>query len=204
VYNNTGNNTTPTARTVSLKFFINDKEETEGYGYANKITIEWVNYVQGFNTTKSDGSGREILSEKHTLKFDGDVWNEFIDLVPLEDLDLITYYSFQFKWAPTYNSIKYIGASNRAESNPATSETNSGSKHCSAIVCTGQNEYAKIFIDENLDLGKRDLSLQYGAISNDANNPKCYTVVAKVGFEKIRMQKDCHYYVRGGYEFKPL
>ena len=52
-YNNSGSGSTATARCES--FSVTD--------LGHKVVVKWTNYIQGYNTTKVDGSGREIMRE---------------------------------------------------------------------------------------------------------------------------------------------
>ena len=62
---------------------------------AERIEAVWTNYVQAYNTKKSDGTGREVLRECHRLLFDGVRFLVHVDLVPLEDVTVATWYGFQ-------------------------------------------------------------------------------------------------------------
>jgi chromosome segregation ATPase len=75
-YNNQGSGSSATARSLSLRFFVDGREVMSEKGYANKIEIRWTNNVQGYNTRKADGTGREILQERHRLIFNGIEWTE--------------------------------------------------------------------------------------------------------------------------------
>lgn len=199
-YNNTGSSTTATARTTKVRFIANGNEVSEGIGYANKIEIRWTNRVQGCNTTKADGTGREVLEESHILSFDGNVWNEMVDLMPLEAIRLVTYYAFELQYSAIFDkTIKYIGATSRGEFTlPIAS--NCASTNCESFVCSGVRESARVFVDESLDLGKRETKVPYGAFSETYN--KAYMCLVKSGYE-LDMAAGSHYYVRGGYQFIP-
>ena len=117
-YDNTGTGSSSTARLISLRYFIDGHEISEGEGYANNIEIRWVDRVQGYNTSKLDGSGREILQENHTLTYDGVYWKSHTEVIPLEDITMDTWYAFQCKFATMYNgNAKFVGGSNRSSIN---------------------------------------------------------------------------------------
>ena len=119
-----------------------------------------MNNVQGTNTKKQDGTGREIITEKHELYFDGDKWTSNVEIIPLEDVDILAGYGFQRIGISTYwTNIRYYGSNNRAV-NDGTIDSNCESETCDEICafvnsdCTG--DYLRIGINPVYDLCKRD------------------------------------------------
>ena len=66
--------------------------------WLDDVRVAWVNYVQGWNTKKSDGTGREILKEAPTWIFkpNGDVLVSNT-ITALEDIDIYMYYGLQMQ-----------------------------------------------------------------------------------------------------------
>ena len=152
-YNNTGDGSTPTARLTNLKYYINGKEVTSGTGYGSILEIRWTNMVQGYNTTKSDGTGREILQENHTLIFDGVDWKTSNELIALEDIKMERCYGLQMDLIEIFkNTIQYIGGSNRQIFN-ASVESDCGTGKATKLIATGTSYVASMEIDTSYDVG---------------------------------------------------
>lgn len=110
-YNNQGSGSTATARLVSVEFIADGVKKTNVDGYCNHLEIRWTNHVQGYNTTKADGTGREILQENHRLVFDGHVWKSYVELVALENITINLWYGFQL--SNLSGTVRYVGGANR-------------------------------------------------------------------------------------------
>ena len=155
-YNNTGTGGTPTGRTDTVKVYVDNRLITNGSGTCNKIRIEWDNYVQGNNTTKEDGSGREILKENHIMSFDGERWESYIELIPLEDIKMQLWYGLQcFGFDSPNATVRYIGGSNRGVYHGGSS-SKSGNLHTNEIGVWVDNINAIMGIDTSFDLGRRE------------------------------------------------
>ena len=153
-YNNQSSGSTPTARTSVLKFFADKMEVTSGSGSCSEFEMVWTNLVQGYNTTKADGSGREILQENHRMIFDGTLFDDFVDLIPLEDVIMETWYGYQWTFSP-YKYTRYIGAtsSHRALYDASSANSSSGGKTCCFVRGYGTTDEIRIGIDADYDLG---------------------------------------------------
>jgi hypothetical protein len=196
-----GSSGSATARCETIKYYVNGKEVTEYEGYANAVKVFWRNYVQGNNTKKNDGTGREILCEEHTLSFDGKEWISEVELIPLEDVVIKTWYGLQLCGlsASRYSKLKYINSTNRAENN-ATASTVSGNSGCSGMVAFGDIHKVICEIDNQYDLGKREFYTgNQGAFA--MNYGKAYFTVIQ-GSDVF--SAGGHYYLRGKYKFEQL
>lgn len=198
-YNNQSSGSTPTARLSFVRFFSNGKEIFEGSGYSNYIEIRWENYVQGNNTTKIDGSGREILKERHNLKFDGIRWTSEVELIPLEDIIIYNWYGFALTYSQIYNqTFNFKDAANRVVYNSISAQK-CGSKMCSSIRLSGLYHTIEMGVDENFDLGKRNM------ISNNGCFVESY---GKAYHKIIELENNFYvgsrYYLRGYYMFYPI
>lgn len=92
-YNSLTANVTATARTIMARVFADGKEVGENEGaYCNDVKIMLVNNIQGWNTQKVDGTGREILQQKCTITFNKFNINVEIETTALEDVKLIKHY----------------------------------------------------------------------------------------------------------------
>ena len=104
-WHGTVTNNKPSARLDSVKFFIDDKEVTGTVGiYKGKeVRIEYLNYLQGWNTTNSTGTGREILTEKVTMRITRGKIDVVNELTALEDVILGDYYGIQTENGSAWN-----------------------------------------------------------------------------------------------------
>ena len=104
-WHGTATNNKPSARLDSIKFFIDDKEVTGTVGiYKGKeVRIEYLNYLQGWNTTNSTGTGREILTEKVTMRITRGKIDVVNKLTALEDVILGEYYGIQTENGGAWN-----------------------------------------------------------------------------------------------------
>ena len=196
-YTNSESGSTATGRTTSLKFFA-DGRQCWGSGYANHIRIEWANRVQGYNTKKADGSGREILEERHVLTFDGYKWESYVELEPLEDIVIETYYGLQCNIPlNTFPYIRYIDGGNRAKI--ANGSDNHCANHDAGTVQAYGNLYRLIMeIDTTFDLGKREFYPYEDALFNRSYG-KAYANIIK----DTEMKAGEVYALRGSYILKP-
>ena len=199
-YNNTGTGSTPTARMVGIEFYADKKEVADGEtGYCTAFEIIWENRVQGYNTRKSDGTGREILKVIHKAKFDGNDIKVSTDIYPLEDVTMLTYYGFQsFTYASMYPNVRYIGAVNRLVN---TGNSESGDMDAYVIHCEDSNSEncMELSIDTLLDLGKREHAT--GTRGMFVSYNKCYFSIIN---QPTSMAKDSLYSLRGAYKFVPV
>lgn len=199
-YTNSDSAGSPNARTTLLKFFVDGKEVSNGTGYANHIKIVWTNLVQGYNTQRVDGTGREILQENHCLTFDGLTWISEVDLIPLEDIVMRLWYGLQFTGldASLYPYIRYKGATNRGLYHYDTL-SDCGDNTANAMIAFGDTHKLTLGIDREIDLGdskyydgtKRFFSTTYG---------KGYAFI----IENQDMYADNIYSLKGYYKFEPV
>ena len=197
--NNANSGGAATARTSTLKFYADGKLITAGdFGKADRIEMRWTNLVQGYNTTKADGNGREILKENHTLTFVNGKFEAFVELIPLEDVTLKTYYGLQGIMTAAYSKIRYWGGTNRAE-HTGVSESGDLTTYC--MECYSDRHKMHMEIDPLLDLGKRSDAFANGtkgAFSTEYG--KCYFSIVN---KAVTMSANNAYYLRGSWEFAP-
>ena len=193
-YNNNSSGSTSTARMTSLTFYADNKPAT-GTGYCSRFSMYWTNLVQGYNTKRSDGTGREILQENHRLIFDGIKFESYVDLIPLEDINIQTWYGFQWVTTP-YSYIQYIGGTNRAIYDISTA-TNSGNATCCHSRSYNNNHELQIDIDANYDLGDHKFYSE--------GNEGMFTTTYGKAYCKILsyddLNKDAIYSLHGTYTF---
>ena len=95
-----GTSGTPTARTSEFHVIADGVEISAGetVAWRDNVIITWTNYVQGWNTKKADGTGREIIKEnpKWTFYPDGNISTQNT-ITALEDINLYMYYGLQMQ-----------------------------------------------------------------------------------------------------------
>ena len=198
--NNTGSGGGVTAHNQSFNVYCDENELIDSEMFGNKVIVKWVNTIAGYNTSKDDGTGREILKEEITMEIIGTKINVTITHTALESLSRRTYYGLQMICG-NMEKIRYIGGSNRNEYNPQ-GVSNSGNRNCRNILLsnTTNGDVLEIGID-TIDLGDFALdSLQYSAFT---------TVVKKSYFAilygaNLQMNENDSTVVKGYYHFKPM
>lgn len=138
-YNNAGSGSTATARCVIDAVLFDKQLVTNRTTCCETVEMYWTNYVQGQNTKKADGTGREILKESFHLTFNGTDFEVEHYFEPLEDITMKDYYGIGVYWynAGGYN-YQYVGGTNRAELTAPLS-SDSGSKTCSKFIVYDNN-----------------------------------------------------------------
>lgn len=201
-YNNQGSGSTATAETSSLVFKADNKTISDGSGNCSQFEMIWTNLVQGWNTKKSNGTGREILQENHRLIFDGVRFEFFVDLIPLEDVSMTTWYGAQWSTGSTvYPKVRYIGGEDRDEHTVASASSESGDSTCCHAIGYGDDHEIRLDIDEGYDLGNHSF------ISN-ARTDAMFTATYGKGYCYIISVKDLYedkmYSLHGFYQFRSL
>lgn len=152
-YNNGSSGSTPTARgTIDAVLFDNELV-TNDTKQCRKIDVYWTNYIQGQNTKKADGTGREILKEKYHLMYDGDKIHIEHVFTPLEDISIAIYYGLCVFW---YNASGYyyefVGGETRNKLT-APIDANSGNTKCRSFIITDAGENKIQAMMEPTDIG---------------------------------------------------
>lgn len=197
-YNNTGSGV-PSGRTDSLKYYVDGKEVTEFDGYCSNVRIEWVNLVQGYNTEKADGSGREIIREEHRLVFDGYEWTSDASYIPLEDVLFKTLYGFQCEGtANEFPSIRFVGGLNRGLYQGNT-DCDSGNKTCNMFAAYGNLLRLEMEVDPNVDIGDRHLYTGTKGCFNNGYGKAYFNFLTDVNMAQGEL-----YAIRGFYRFLPV
>lgn len=196
-YNNQSTGSTATGRTTYLKFYADGMEVIGGSGSCRSFEMVWKNRVQAYNTRKADGSGREVLEEVHKMRFDGISFDEYIKLIPLEDITMENWYGLQWFTSPYQNTV-YIGGANREVFDSAIAWTYSGDKTCCHAIGYSADHEIAIDIDADYDLGDHKFFDGADAI---------FTVTAGKGYCNIikntQMGQGLVYALHGGYKFYP-
>lgn len=168
-YNNQGSGSTPTARGVIDAVLFDGEDVSSGAeGFYKKVDVYWTNYIQGQNTKKEDGTGREILMEKYHLTFDGFTFDIDHYFMPLEEVGMLTYYGLGMWWNSQSSSLhcQYLGGNNRI---PVlmSAESNCGVKTCLDMYFIDGNDNKIEEILSDVDLGLQEYNDQtYSAFTS--------------------------------------
>lgn len=118
-YGNVSEGVTPTMREVSCNVDVDGTPVGLGeLAVRGKVcTIAVVNMVQGFNTCKADGTGREIIKQKISVRCSNDKCSVRVEYLALEDVVFYNIPGFGMYGAPnTGRKFRLIGSLTRAES----------------------------------------------------------------------------------------
>lgn len=198
-YNNTGDpDGGATGRNVSLCFYADGKLLANGdSGNCSSIEIVFKNRIQAYNTRRADGTGREVLEESRTIRFDGSALHLCGSVLPLEDIRVELYYGCGLNIANGWPVIQYIGGENRVKFD-YSEHISSGNRKPNGIRCIGEHDRLDLMIDRSFDLGANPL------IGADDSGAFCTGL--KVYFCLIRdslLSAGDEYFFKASYEFSP-
>ena len=205
-YNNTGigGEGLATARNLDFKCCVNGKQYTDFRGYCNFIDLYWTNRIQAQNTTKIDGTGREVLEEKIHLHFDGYKFTVDNEITALEDVGIQTYYGLQAYVSPFNPANVFFRGSlvNRGVNTSVGSGSNSGDLNCNSVICESSTDRIEMNM-LNYDLGK--FLISGGTYSAHASSNKIYYDLINTSsdrrFSLNTNEKICY---KGEYIFTPI
>ncbi|MDT7016994.1 hypothetical protein [Latilactobacillus curvatus] len=201
------NSGTATARTISCKVFVDGFELGNEIvnGYETKLIV--TNLVQGTNTKKVDGSGREILQEKITYTIVCGNINVEAEYTALEDLTISGYSFLQFQMVYRFHSkfIAYDDDDHRKWIDNLSSDIYGGDKTISSTNCmqfTGESDKCTMFYDPNFGLGKMQYNNSYRWCYR--NYEKGYFNLINPSDSPITFRSGDVFACRGGYKFETL
>ena len=155
MYNNaTSGNYTPTARNVSFKVFCDGVQVRNSEVRGNNVRIEIVNRLQGSNTEKADGTGREIVEQKFIITFDGFKAIVKCETIALEDVYYHTYYGLSAYYSVNQNDIFFLGSRiDRGGHSPLSSLVRSADKYGYGIRQISNTDVFDTVINTSVDVG---------------------------------------------------
>ncbi len=196
-YNNLASGSTATGRTTAISFYADGRAVTSGSGYASNIEIRWTNLVQGYNTKKADGTGREILQENHRIFFNGKEFEESVELIALEDLVCETWYGLQYSGrASIYPNTIFVGGPTRTVT---TANSSSGASDTPRIIGYGTNDKIEMTVDTTFDLGKRPGYTGNSSAFTSGGNKAYFHIL-----DNITMGEGEHFFLKGSCRFLPV
>ena len=124
----------------------------------NKCKIVVVNNIQGFNTKKVDGSGKEILQEEIIYTITPCKINVDVKLTALEWCKISTYMGLQAQNTPWDTKILICDDDTHKQwMSLAYQNINGGNKNqstCNKLILNKGNDYLEMKIDSSYGLGK--------------------------------------------------
>ena len=155
MYNNaTSGNYTPTARNVSFKVFCDGVQVRNSGIRGNDVRIEIVNRLQGSNTEKADGTGREIVEQKFIITFDGFKAIVKGETIALEDVYYHTYYGLSAYYSISQNGIFFLGSrTDRGGHSPLSSLVRSTDKYGYGMRQLSGTDVFDTVINTSVDVG---------------------------------------------------
>lgn len=154
-YNSATSGATPTARNVSCKAFCDGKEVSVGEKVrGNDVVIDIVNRLQGSNTEKSDGSGREIVEQHITIRFYDDFTVRVdCEITALEDVLYRMHYGISSPLT-SGKPMHFVGCrTKRNPQIPSSAVNRCGDKNCTEIRQYCEHDVFSMGFDTNHDLG---------------------------------------------------
>lgn len=195
-YTNTGSGGTPTARCTDLKFFADGREVADTEGYCDKLEMVWINYIQAYNTKKTDGTGREVMKEYHRMLFDGLRFRSHVDLIPLEDITVATWYGFQCATSHLWRGTgHYVGGTNRSYFDAATA-TDCANKTATALILEHDGNILEMSVDPAIDMGDRRFYAGTQGIFTKTYDKAYFYII-----QNTELSQNCVYTLEGGYRF---
>lgn len=204
-----GIHSSPTARTVQYKVWADGVEVKDGQVIPNsKVTIQVVNYIQGYNTKQQDGGGREILKETVTYDIAGGQVRVNNEIEALEDVTFYKYYGLQSVNGAWNDEICYYAGDKLAARSSAAGYSGSGTKaeHPEVdkyVLRSSKQEAGQhhllVWLDRDYGLGK----LQYLADERPVVFTQDYgkTYFLQIVDTAPELRKGETFSWRGGYHF---
>lgn len=191
---------TPTMYEISKMVYVDGKPANiDTATYCDSVRVVVVNLIQGSNTEKADGSGRNILKQTITLYASAEKEDYDIDvqLATLEDI-----YMYQVNGLCFYNDFDYIQFIGKTASGyyPKGEVKRSEDKNVHTIRQTDLTYYFDVYMD--LDCG-----LATGTNNDDDFNAsiesacKSYFNLVSKTRDGMFLPQDSNVKFRGGYRF---
>lgn len=204
-FNNATSGATATAR--NTKFIVSCDGNTLNIGEkarGNEVTIEITNRLQGSNTEKQDGSGREIVEQYFRITI-GDGLKIEVDgeIRALEDIAYQTYYGLSL-YHTMPNDVYFVGCRANRGAKAVTSVNRCGDTNCVGIRQVGEKNTLEMLFDSSYDLGKQYANSWGNSCIMSSN--KSYLVLIKGksdGTERLQLNSGDRVYWRGYYNFYP-
>ena len=202
-YNNATESASATMREISKKIYADGKELSGGDStYCRTCKIVVINNIQGSNTEKEDGSGREILEQKIIVDADENNMIVSIEYKALEDV--VLYGISGLAQYLDFDKVRFIGSHSRLSEYDKGSlvRVSNDDKGTVAIRNYGNDYLFEIGIDKTYGIGD--------SYYNPSSPNALITTVGKGYFELIvpsnplSLSQGESVQVKGYFKFEPL
>ena len=152
-YNNADTGASKNARCTNVKFYIDGKKQIQYDGNCDNVKISWDTYIQGYNTQKVDGTGREILKEHYEVNYKDGKFDIINEINALEDVIIKDYYGFQSSCPSIFADKIHFEIDTHLGMLPIT-DSNPHKTNISTVTCIKGNDRMEMYLDRNYGLGK--------------------------------------------------
>lgn len=156
-FNSTG---TATASENSVTILINGLEQTTYSGGADTIEIIINNNVQGANTCKADGTGREILTEENRIFISKSNYIKFDVSRKVLALEGITFDRLFLNSlnAGFWDNFRFLSGSEFSEFAVQSGIIKSSVEENSVELYTAADDYVKMIVDNSIGFGRNRIA----------------------------------------------
>lgn len=197
-YSNHDNGKSPTARSEYVAVYVDGEYKSDYNGWAETLEIKVSNLVQGSNTKRENGAGKNVLREQITLTFDGKVWSVGTKITALCDLTLRRYYGYCLSASAFGDRVEYLYPHRKSYNHFYNFyDSDSTTKDCNGMYLSGGKVDVLMTISENADEKSFNTS-DYSAFFT--NYGKMYFNIIYGNKPKI-MSKGETFEIGGSYEF---
>lgn len=197
-YNNeTSGNFTPTMYELSKKVYADGIEiKPNSSVLADSVKIIVVNLIQGANTEKKDGSGRNIVKQTIIFTCKGGDYDIEKKLAPLENILLYQINGLCF--FNDFDNIQFVGSKTHTGTYP-TKEVIRADKNVSAIRQFNDNYFFEVYMDLDYGLGNSQFNDDSFIASTESANKSYFNLVSRQNGIYCKKNKILKF--KGGYRF---
>ena len=196
---------TATARCIKVSVCCEGKPLSVGESArGSEVVVEITNRLQGSNTEKADGTGREIVEQHFKIVF-SDGFRIRIDgeITALEDIKYRTYYGISADLIDNA-PFHFVGCrATRQERLPSASVYRCNDKYCTGIVQKSEQDTFELGFDPTIDLGTQFANKWIHSCITGSG--KAYMVLISGGTENndFELSSGDKIYWKGYYEMYP-
>lgn len=197
-YSNRDGEKSPTATSEYVVVYVDGEYKSSYSGEAQKLEILVSNLVQGTNTKRENGAGKNVLREQITLSFDGKVWSVKTKITALDDITIRRYYGYCLSAEAFGDRVEYLYPDRKSYNHFYNFyDSDSTTKNCNGMYLSGGKVDVRMRLSENTDTGTNNTST-YSAFFTEYG--KMYFNIIYGNNPKI-MAKDETFEIGGSYEF---
>lgn len=136
------------------------------------------------------------MKEYHRMLFDGLRFRSHVDLIPLEDVTVATWYGFQCATSHLWRGTgHYVGGTNRSYFDAATA-TDCANKTATALILEHDGNILEMSVDPAIDMGDRRFYAGTQGIFTKTYDKAYFYII-----QNTELSQNCVYTLEGGYRF---